>query len=196
MKKYMWFILSSIILSGCAAMFVPETNDPIEKLKWADELYGNQGRPFPAEKLINEAIVICKEKNNFECLGKAYLSYGFFLRSPSIEKNQINYKKYGFRNSDITFDNRLLKSKEYFEKAIPEFLKIKNYGALTNAYLNLGFTYYFLGENKSECEPYEHSLEYNKKNLEENPQANISLPKGFSTYKEYVIVHQKRAGCL
>jgi tetratricopeptide (TPR) repeat protein len=196
MKKNILLILAIIILGGCAAVGVPSTSDPIEKLKWADELYNSRGRPFPAEKLINEAIIICQENNNSECLGKAYLSYGFFLRSPSIEKNHINYKKYGFRNSDITYDNRFIKSKEYFEKAIPEFLKIKSYDALTNAYLNLGFAYYFLGEHKSECEPYRLSLEYNKKNLEINPQVKISLPKGFSTYKEYVAIHQKRAGCL
>ncbi|WP_375724074.1 hypothetical protein LXN10_00845 [Arcobacter sp. KX21116] len=195
MKKNILLILALIILGGCAAVGVPSTSDPIEKLKWADELY-NRGRPFPAEKLINEAIIICKENNNSECLGKAYLSYGFFLRSPSIKENQSTYKEYGFRNKDITFDNRLVKSKEYFEKAITEYLKTKRYDYLTNAYLNLGFAYYFLGEHKSECEPYRISLEYNQKNIKMNPNAKISLPKGFSTYKEYVAIHQKRAGCL
>jgi tetratricopeptide (TPR) repeat protein len=195
MEKNILLILAIIILGGCAAVGVPSTSDPIEKLKWADELY-SRGRPFPAEKLINEAIIICKENNNSECLGKAYLSYGFFLRSSSIKENQSTYKKYGFLNKDITFDNRLVKSKEYFEKAITEYLKTKRYDYLTNAYLNLGFAYYFLGEHKSECEPYRISLEYNQKNIKMNPNKKISLPKGFSTYEDYIAVQQKRAGCL
>jgi tetratricopeptide (TPR) repeat protein len=195
MKKNILLILAIIILGGCAAVGVPSTSDPIEKLKWADELY-SRGRPFPAEKLINEAIIICKENNNSECLGKAYLSYGFFLRSPSIKENQSTYKEYGFLNKDITFDNRLVKSKEYFDKAITEYLKTKRYDYLTNAYLNLGFAYYFLGEHKSECEPYRISLEYNQKNIKMNPNKKISLPKGFSTYEDYIAVQQKRAGCL
>lgn len=196
MKKNILLILLAFILGGCAAVGVPTTSNPIEKLQWAKELYSNQGRPLPAEKLINEAIVICKQDKDSECLGKAYLIYGDFLRSPSIRNMHINYKKHGFLNSNITFENRLIKSKEYFEKAIPEFLKTKQYDLLTTVYLNIGFAHYLLKDSKSECEAYKVSIKYNTKNLENNPNVDISLPKGFSTYKEYVKTHQKRAGCL
>ena len=185
-----------ILLTGCAAILVPETNDPIEKLRWADELYDKQQRPLPAEKLIQEAIDICTANQDKSCLGDAYISYGFFFRSPSIEKWQKHYKEKGFYDKTATYEIRMTKSVEYFEKAILNFKETKEYDKLTNAYLNLGFTYYFMGDQKAECEPYAKSLEYYFKNIKSNPNANIVLPEGFSSYKEYVAVHQKRAGCL
>jgi tetratricopeptide (TPR) repeat protein len=189
-------LIMIFLLSGCAAMGVPETNDPIEKLKWADELYDQQGRPLPAERLINEAIEICKRNNDLSCLGRAYLSYGFFFRAPSVEKWQKYYKENGFYDRTAAYENRLMKSKEYFEAAISKFMETKEYDALTNAYLNLGFTYYFMGDHNSECEPYAKSLEFYLKNIETNPDANVALPPGFSSYKEYIRVQQERAGCL
>ena len=189
-------LLISFTLVGCAAMGVPETNDPIEKLKWADELYDQQGRPLPAERLINEAIEICKGNNDLSCLGRAYLSYGFFFRSPSLEKWQNYYKENGFYDKTATYENRLTKSKEYFEKAISKFMETREYDYLTNAYLNLGFTYYFIGDHKAECEPYAKSLEFHLRHIKTNPDANVALPTGFSSYKEYVRVQQERAGCL
>ena len=90
----------------------------------------------------------------------------------------------------------MIKSKEYFEAAISKFMETKEYDALTNAYLNLGFTYYFMGDHNSECEPYAKSLEFYLKNIETNPGAKVALPPGFSSYKEYIRVQQERAGCL
>jgi tetratricopeptide (TPR) repeat protein len=124
------------------------------------------------------------------------LNYGFFFRSPSLRKWQETYKEKGFYDKSGTYENRLEKSKDYFEKAITCFIKTKEYGALTNAYLNLGFTYYFMGNHQAECEPYAKSLEYNQKNLEANSNANIVLPPGFTSYKDYITVQQKRAGCI
>ncbi|MEW5743809.1 MAG: hypothetical protein AB1805_00025 [Nitrospirota bacterium] len=195
-KNIVISLFALFIMPGCAAMLVPETNDPIEKLKWAGELFDRQERPLPAERLINEAIEICKNNNNQSCLGRAYLNYGFFFRSPSIRKWEKTYKESGFIDKTATYENRLIKSKEYFEKAIASFLQTNEYDALTSAYLNLGFAYYFLGDHKAECEPYAKSLEYHLKNIEANPNADVILPPGFSSYKEYLSVQQKRAGCL
>jgi len=188
--------LIGLWLLGCAAMLVPETSDPIEKLGWATELFNNQERPLPAERLIKEAIEICEKNNNASCLGKANITYGFFFRSPSIEKWEKYYRENGFYDKSATFDNRLVKSKEYFEKGISYYLQTKEYDALTNAYLNLGFTYYFLNDSKGQCESYAKSLEYNAKNIEVNPNAKVALPRGVSTFKEYVVPFQKRAGCV
>ncbi len=197
--KNTWFLsamLLSLYLGGCAAMLVPETNDPIEKINWAYELFNNQGRPLPAERLIREAIETCEKEDNDSCLGKAYVAYGFFFRSPSVEKHEKIYRENGFLEKAATFDNRLTKSKEKFERGIAYYLNTNEYDALTNAYLNLGFTYYFLNDKKGECQPYAKSLEYNKKNMEVNPNAKVSLPPGVSSFKEYVATHQNRAGCI
>jgi tetratricopeptide (TPR) repeat protein len=192
------FIASAliIILGGCAAVGVPTTNDPIEKLKWATDLYNNQGRPLPAENLIQEAITICESTNNQSCLGKAYSEYGFFLRAPSVRANEAAYRKYGFLDKSVNFDNRLLKSKEKFEASIKYYLATNEYDSLTAAYLNLGFAYYFLNEQTNECAPYSKSLEYNQKNIEANPNAKVVTPNGFSSFSDYVKFQQNRAGCI
>lgn len=184
-----------LVLSGCAAMLVPETDDPIEKLGWATELFNNQQRPLPAEKLIREAILICENSADNECLGKAYVDYGFFFRSPSIEKWEKHYREHGFLDAEAVFDKRLETSRDYFNKGISYYLKTERYDALSNAYLNLGFTYYFLGQHENECSSYAKSLEFHAKNILLNPSANVALPEGASSFKEYVNGQQSRAGC-
>ncbi|WP_207891860.1 tetratricopeptide repeat protein [Thiogranum longum] len=177
-------------------MLVPETSDPREKLGWAAELFNNQERPLPAERLIREAIEICIDSNDYSCLGRANVTYGFFFRSDSIGKWEKFYRENGFMDKEATFDNRLEISKRYFEKGIAYYVKTGEYDALTNAYLNLGFAYYFLGEHKEECGPYEKSLEAYQKNITRNPDANVAVPEGASSFPEYVAGQQKRAGCI
>lgn len=184
------------VLFGCAAMGVPETNDPREKLKWANELFDRQARPLPAERLINEAISICTQNNDRECLAQAYITYGFFFRSRSIEKWQKIYREQGFKDKTATYDTRSLMSKEYFEKAIPIWTELGRFDGLTHAYLNLGFAYEFLDNKAGACEPYIKSLESYLKNIELNPSANVVLPKGFTKYEDYLSIQQKRAGCI
>ncbi|GGZ11311.1 hypothetical protein [Shewanella fodinae] len=188
-------ICLGFLLTACAATLVPVTNDPMEKLAWAEELFSKQERPIPAEKLINEAITICSKENDFNCLGKANLEYGFFFRSPSLQKWEKFYKENGFLAKDVTYENRLIESKKYFEIAISYFAQERNFGALTNAYLNLGFAYHFLGQHEKECAPYEKSLEFNLMAIEKNPELPTALPQGFSSFKEYIESQQKRAGC-
>ena len=184
------------ILCGCAAMFVPETNDPHEKLKWANELFDRQMRPLPAERLINEAITICTKNNDRECLAQAYITYGFFFRSASILKSQKYYQENGFQDKTAKYETRYIKSKEYFEKAIPIWTELERFDRLTNAYLNLGFAYEFLDDKAGACAPYEKSLECYRKNIDRNPMANVALPQGFTKYEAYLAVQQKRAGCI
>ena len=196
MKKNIILSIGIVIMSGCAAVGVPSTNDPFEKLYWANELL-KKGRALPAERIIGEAISICKENNDSFCLGDAYSSYAFFLRSYAVERYEERFKERGFRlDKEVTYNNRFLKSEEYYKKSISEFLKIKKYDMLTNTYVELGHTYYFLKNKKLECKSYDTSLIYNKKFFKENPSATISLPKGFSTFQEYIESEKERAKCL
>jgi tetratricopeptide (TPR) repeat protein len=197
-----------ITLSSCVNVEIPPTDDPIEKLEWAEDLYDFYKKPVDAEKLIREAIVICEQTKDNSCLGNAYVNYGFFFRSPSIREWEDYYRENGFLDKTATYDTRMSKSKQYFEKAVSSYEKTDDYSALSRAYLNLGFSYYFLNgtnqggnagtqssDNSAECEAYASSLKYNLKTLEENPDANISLPEGVSSFREYIAIHQKRAGC-
>ncbi len=121
------FFLSIILiwLSGCAAIGVPYSSDPIEKLKSACILFDHDERPLPAEDLIYEAIEICQKTNDTECLAQAFLTNGLFFRSLSLTGRYKNhYVKRGFDDKAVTYETRLAKSDEYFERALA--LKPKN----------------------------------------------------------------------
>jgi len=189
------FALFVLILSGCAAIGVPHTNDPAKKIGYAYQLFDKQQRPLPAEKLIREAIDILKTQNNCYGLSEAYRAYGFFFRSAAVEKYHKHYKANGFMEPGATFDNRHEYSIKYFEKAGAIYLENNAYDKLTNIYLNMAFTYEFAKNNAKACEFYKKSLSSNKKYDELNPDSTMNLPEGFSSYGEYVRKHMERVKC-
>jgi tetratricopeptide (TPR) repeat protein len=196
MKKNIPILIIIIILSGCADMLVPETSDPGEKLKWATELFDKKEKPLPAENLIQEAIEICAPSGDYSCLGRANITYGFFFRSQSLKKWEAFYRENGFIDKEASFDNRFEISKKYFQKGIEFYLKTKRYDALTNAYVNLGFAYYFLSDREGECASYSKSLEYYQKNIAANPQVSVLSPDGASSFPEYIKGQRIRAECI
>lgn len=115
-------IFISLIISlfyGCSAVGVPSTSDPYEKLQLAEDLIKRQARPLPVERLIRDAVEICQEIKDSKCLGYAYYTYSLFFKSPSIEGAGKHYRNNGFLDKTVTYDTRLSKSQEYFEKAAP-----------------------------------------------------------------------------
>lgn len=198
MKHFQHLTLITIcifILIGCAAVGVPQTNDPAKKIGYAYQLFDKQQRPLPAEKLIREAIDIFKTQNNSYGLSEAYRAYGFFFRSAAVEKYQKHYKANGFMEPGATFENRYKYSIKYFEKAGAINLGNNEYDKLTNIYLNMAFTYEFAKNNLKACEYYKKSLSSNKKYEEENPDSTMNLPEGFSSYEEYVSKQMDRVNC-
>jgi tetratricopeptide (TPR) repeat protein len=194
LRRYIAIVLISL-LCGCAAMFVPVTNDPREKLQWAIELFGPQMRPLPAERLINEAIVICTKNNDRDCLIQAYKTYGFFFESQSIERWEKVYREQGYQDKTATYDTRFTKAKEYFEKAIPICTELEQFDSLATIYLHLGYTYGRLHDKPGACGSYAKSLENYRKELERNPSAHVNLLRGNTKYEDYVADQQKSAGC-
>jgi lipoprotein NlpI len=126
-----------ILLSGCAAVGIPSTSDPYEKLGLAKELFNQQNRPLPAERLIREAIEICKKTRDQECQAEAYFVYSLFFKSSAVKKWGKYYRKNGFLDKTSIFELRLSKSEEYFKKATSLNPKI---------YENRGITYYENGK--------------------------------------------------
>jgi tetratricopeptide (TPR) repeat protein len=184
-----------LLLAGCAAMFVPRTSDPAGKLRSATALFDKQGRPLPAERLIREAIDIYMQKNDELGLAEAYRTYGFFFRSPSIEKWSKVYRENGFLEKSATFESRYANSVEYFEKARAILAQHKRLDALTNVDLNLGFTYELMGDKRAACQAFDKSLESNREFRRENPNATIELPRGVNSYEDFIAPHRTRAGC-
>lgn len=194
---FKYFSLGCLVaLAGCAGVGVVATSDPNVKLSDASYLFDKQDRPLIAERLIREAIEICEAKSDQLCLAEGYRTYGFFFRSPSIYgKWAAHYQKDGFLEKSATFDSRYSKSIEYFEKAHQIFTKLERFDMLTNINLSLGHTYERMGDLKLACQAYDASLVSNRENLRRNPGADLSLPKEFASYDDYLIVQKKRARC-
>jgi tetratricopeptide (TPR) repeat protein len=137
--SYPAIILLIFLLNGCAAVGVPTTSDPLEKLVWSQELLYRQDRPLPAERLIIEAIEIYTEEKDTECSAEAYSTYGSFLVSSSVKKRKKKYQKRGFLDKTVTYEERLSKAIEYYDKSIA--LKPDS-----TVYHLLGLTYFDKGQ--------------------------------------------------
>lgn len=201
-KSLIICLLSLFMLSGCAAMLVPETNNPEEKLNWAYELCYNQARPLPAEKLIFEAMAIYQKQNNSLGLGHAHSHYGDLLLSSSIIKWQKVYIENGFQDKSVTFGNRIAKSKEYFTKALDyyqsaekQFIESDQFDKLTNVYFNMAWAYYRLDDRNNSCRFYDKSLAAYNENIRRNPTAKPQVSSGYGSPADQIASEKKRAGC-
>jgi tetratricopeptide (TPR) repeat protein len=185
-----------IALTGCAGFGVVATSDPAAKLRDAGDLFDRQDRPLIAERLIREAIDAYQNNNDQLGLADAYRTYGFFFRSPSIEgKWNKYYRDNGFLDRSATFATRYAKSIEYFERARTIFAANNRFDALTNVDLNMGFTYVAMGNTAAACQAFDKSVESNHENLRQNPTAKPALPRGFSSYDDFIAARKKQYGC-
>ena len=194
-RAFVASMLIGFVLPGCAAMFVPATSDPDQKIRDAAMLYDQQQRPLPAERLIREAIEIYRERKNDLGLAEAYRNYGFFFRSSAVKKLHKHYQSNGFMEKDATYETRYEKSISYFEKSATILEKYQKHDVLSNIYLNMGFTYEFANQPEKACDEYKKTLMSNQRNLKVNPEAKASLPEGYSTFEAYVTAIMERLKC-
>jgi len=190
---FVYSLLAALV--GCAAMGVPVTSDPAKKLGYAGSLYDQQGRPIPAERLIQEAIEIYEEQQNELGLAEAYRQYAFFFRSASVRKHEEYYRSVGFRDKSATFDSRYLKSIEYFEKARDLYMGHEKHDGLMNVYLNMGFTYQLMDTPKAACPVFDKSLSSYNEYLKSHPDANLQVPSGFSSFEDYIYEVKRSGSC-
>jgi tetratricopeptide (TPR) repeat protein len=185
----------ALIVVGCAGVGVIQSSDPNTKLSDATILFDREDRPLIAERLIREAIEICAKKLDQNCLADAYTNYGFFFRSPSVVHWSKQYIENGFLDTSATYDNRYSKSIEYFERARAIYPQLGRFDALTNVDLNMGITYELMGDRKSACQALADSADANHENLRRNPSTTVALPKGFSSYDDFLADYRKRDRC-
>jgi tetratricopeptide (TPR) repeat protein len=184
----------TLAIAGCAGIGVVETSDPHRKLDDALSLLG-QDRPIIAERLINEAIQICTNTHDTGCLADAYKTYGLFFRSDSVNHWLTTYVKTGFLDKSATYMDRLPKAIEYLQKAATLYGQLGLYDALTNDYLIIAITYYYsMGDRNAACAALGDSLSANHENLRHDPTAKVILPKGFSSYYDYIADQRTRFG--
>jgi len=195
-RNSMMATLMVVILSGCVAIGVSETNDPAKKLGDANALLERQ-RPLPTEKLIREAIQIYKEQNNEKGLVEAYRAYGAFFRSATIGESPWRnyYRKHGFLDKSAKFESRYSKSIEYFMLADNICKRLDLLDRRSNLHLNMGITYELADDLPSACKAYSESLKFNIAALQKSPTMIILLPAPYKTYAEALVPFQRRALC-
>lgn len=183
------------VLVGCAAFGIPESDDPVKKLAYAYELFGPQQRPLPAERLIREAADILRARSDDSGLAEAYRAYGFFFRSKAVEKYRKHYETQGFLEHGATYDSRFEKSIEYFRKSATIQERLGRDDMLANLRLNMGFTYEFAGKTSEACAEYDESLRNYQSLVKKDPAATPELPKGYTSFGNYIADLKKRLRC-
>ena len=193
---------SLLFISSCAAVGVVATSDPHAKLNDAEELFMSQGRPLPAERLIREAMAIYQERDDPHGLGNANREYGDLLRSPAVAKWEKFYRRDGFQDKSIDFDNRFAKAADfyrraltYYERAEQQHREAGRYDSLTNVYYNIATSHEKLGDRDKACIYYDKTLEAYNETIRRNPAAKPYAPAGYRSVSDLISPEKRRAGC-
>lgn len=197
------FAFSSIsMITGCAGFGVLESSDPMVKLNDAEHLFRVQDRPLIAERLIREAMEIYVKRDDPVGIGHANREYADLLLSPSVVSKWSNfYMKNGFLDKDVTYENRIEKSKEYYLKALSyysraalELAQVEKYDALTNVYFNMGWSFYRLNNLVDACQFYDKAIGANAEYLKRNPDTKDDAP--IRTVEAFMRARKKEAACV
>lgn len=197
-----WFALGAfVLLGGCASVSTNPGVDPLTKLNDAERLFRQQDQPVQAEKLIREAMHIYAARGDARGLGNAYREYADLLRSSAVSRDwAAYYRKHGFQDRTVTYQNRLAKSSEYYAKALryysraeAQLRKTKQFGPLTNVYFNMAMSYHQVGKKNKACEYFDRTLDAYEENMRRNPNARPYSPTG--SVPGLVDSLKKRAGC-
>jgi hypothetical protein len=182
------------LLIGCAGVGIVATSDPAVKLDDAFYLYEKHNRPLPAEMLIREALAIYEERGDQAGIGKAYLEYGKFFASDAVARWEYVYRRDGFRDKSVTFDQRFAKSVEYLERARPLLWDAQQFDAVTNLDYNLGWSYVRTKQRDKTCEAFTRSLDAYEENIARHPTAKPQAGQ-FASYPDAVASAKQQLGC-
>jgi len=191
-----------VLLTGCAGVGIVATGDPLAKLNDAEDLFMRQSRPLPAERLIREAMAIYEQRGDQHGLANANREYGDLLRSPAVIKWEKVYRRDGFQDKTVTFDNRLEKASEFYRKAITYYERAEQqhqqagkFDALTNVYFNAAWSHLQVGEREKACGYYDKTVQAYDENIRRNPGAKPHIPPGSGSFAEFIGAAKRRAGC-
>lgn len=194
-----WFLavlLFTIMVTGCSAVGVPATFNPEKKLKYAEMLFNDNGRPLPAEPLIFEAIGIYKKGNDEVGLANAYQTYAYFLQSSILRNYEKDYRKHGFMDQTVTFDNRYEKALEYWIKSFKLFERNVRYAESSNTYYNIGRLQFMIFNNKeAACKNYSKSIASHNRYIKKYPDATVELDPRFDSFEGYINALRNEVGC-
>lgn len=195
MKKHALTVVLLHALTGCSAALVPASNDPYQLLAYADSLL-SEGRPTAAERLITQALDICKQKNDERCLVESYRVYGRFFMSDALNGHwKAHYIEHGFRDTTAVYAQRYNKAIEWLNNTLPYLEQTKRFDFITNVKFNMAVAYQMAGEMEKSCIAYDESVAANKANIKANPQARVIAPQGFASYSDYISAVKIASGC-
>ena len=152
-------------------------------------------RPLPAERLIREAIDVYSQRKDQLGLAEAYLTYGFFFRTSSVERWKHIYQVQGFFDKEAPYETRFEWSITYFERAEEIFHNRAAFDRLTNVEFNKGVTYALMHQDIKACAAFSASLASRQRASEADPSVRVLLPKGFSSYAALVEDAKRRIAC-
>ncbi len=118
--RLIFILLFLFKLSGCSAFIGPiPFGNPNEILEWVDAYSEDGSHLIRAQVWLHKTLDICIEKKDKECFARTYFSYGLFLKSKGFRKGHHLYgEQFEFKDSSVTFENRLMKAEEFFDKAL------------------------------------------------------------------------------
>ena len=196
-RRVLCFVLLTLsaLLNACAAFGVVSQSDPAVKLADAEVLFAKRDRPLPAERLIREAMAIYQERGDLDGLGDANRLYGDLLMSPAVSRMEKFYRRTGFLDRTVPFDDRFAKATEYlsaslgfYEKAEQKAREAGDHHRVALTTYDMGLTYHLLKDREKACRSLDESFVAYKEFFQRNPDAQS---KG---YPEAAKVEQTIAG--
>lgn len=192
-----WMILASAVsLAACATTrHARRPSDPYRALAEARTLYAQKDRPVEAEKRLHDAITAFTAGNDEKGLADAYDQYAYLLESPAVTRAEKTFRKDGFLDRTVTYDNRLQKSIAYFDRAAPIYARLKRFDKLTENNVGRGIVFANLANRDEACASFEQADSFHDESERRNPDAKPAVPSGFKTWGAYLASLKKWAGC-
>jgi tetratricopeptide (TPR) repeat protein len=197
-RSVLLFVALAIAFAVGPAVGVAATSDPRQKLQEAELLFETKNRPLRAEVLIQEAIQALQQGQDWQWLGHGYREYGDLLTSEAVARLERVYRRDGFRDRSITFDNRHARAADFYRMALESYQRAESanllapqYDALTNLYFNMGLSSHQLGQDEAACTYYLKMVEAADRNRALNP----SIAPPAEKIEAVVAAYRKASGC-
>jgi hypothetical protein len=193
--KQVIFIFAICFLSACAAVGVTASSDPHQKLKDAYSLLrGN--RPYPAERLMREAIAGFEERKDSYGLGVAQFMYGQFVKSHGFDWPL--FRKL-YPNTDTAEQRNALASR-YFMDAIGNFRTAAadpnlTHDTRTGYYWREYLAHREMNNREGMCATLHEMETEHDALIKESPGAKVQFPEQYATFDEYITASLRDAQC-
>jgi len=197
-RRIVMVSFASATLHACASAPKAVVKAPQEvqsRMARARQLYLQEGKPVEAEQLLQKAIREATAAGDDRGLAEGLQQYAYLLASPAVEKERSVYQRNGFADKSVTWNTRLQKSIEYFDRAAPIYARLKRFDRLTDNSVGRGIAYTNLKNADEACASFDQGMSFREEAVRNDPALKLSVPKGYRSWDAYVSGLQKWAGC-